>query len=163
VDYKAKWYQPLSSRFITLTKAAVGYGNSFNGDAKNFPFFKNFYAGGIDSVRGYAGNTLGPEDSKGKPTGGNFLVNGSFGLIFPNFVSDNLRTTAFVDAGNVYDTFNNQDYAGSKSGPIRYSVGIEADWLTPMGLIDISIAKPLNLRRGDSEEMFQFALGANFG
>jgi len=163
LDYKAKWYQPLTSKFITLTKAEVGYGNSFGGNAKNFPFFKNYYAGGIDTVRGYAGNTLGPEDSKGKPTGGNFLVNGSFGLIFPNFVSDNLRTTAFVDAGNVYDTFNNEDFAGTKSGPIRYSVGVEADWLTPMGLIDISLAKPLNLRGGDSEEIFQFALGANFG
>jgi len=163
LEYSGKWYQPLTNRFITITRAKVDYGNSFNGNAKDYPLFKNFYAGGIESVRGYDGNTLGPRDNKNNPTGGNFLVNASFGLIFPNFVSDNLRTTAFVDAGNVYDTFNNQDFGGSKSGPIRYSAGVEADWLTPMGLIDLSIAKPINLRKGDRQETLQFALGANFG
>lgn len=162
LDYNTKWYYPLTERFITVAKGEVGYGNSFSGGSTNFPFFKNFYAGGIDSVRGYYGNILGPIDSHGNSTGGNLLVEGSLGLIFPNYVSESLRTTLYVDAGNVYDTFNNEEFGGKNAGPIRYSVGIEADWLSPMGLIDISLAKAINPRPGDSEP-FQFSLGANFG
>lgn len=163
LDYKTKWYQPITDKFIATARAEVGYGDSFSGGAENFPFFKNFYAGGIDSVRGYDGNTLGPKDSNGNSTGGNLLIDGSVGIIFPNYISENLRTTIFVDGGNVYDTFNNEKYDGSGSGPLRFAFGLAADWLTPMGLIDVSIAKPLNLRDGDRDEPFQFSLGANFG
>lgn len=163
LDYSTKWYHPLSDRFIATARGEVGYGGAFSGDTTDYPFFKNFYAGGISSVRGFLGNRLGPRDSNGNSTGGNLLVDASMGLIFPNYVSDNLRTTLYVDAGNVYDTFDNTaTYAGSGSGPIKYSVGIEADWLTPMGLIDISLARPLNPQQGE-EEPFQFSIGANFG
>ncbi len=163
IDYSTKWYRPLSDRFIATARAELGYGNAFSGDATDFPFFKNFYAGGITSVRGFMGNRIGPRDNHGSSTGGNALVDASFGIIFPNYVTDNLRTTLFIDAGNVYDTFNNRsNYAGSGSGPVRYSVGVEADWLTPMGLIDISLAKPLNPQRGESDP-FQLSVGANFG
>lgn len=48
------------------------------------------------------------------------------------------------------------------SGPIRYAMGLEADWLTPMGPIKLSVAQPLNRRPGDKREPFQFAIGANF-
>jgi outer membrane protein insertion porin family len=170
LDYSAKWYHPLTSRFIMTGRGEIGYGGTFSGDAADFPFFKNFYAGGIGSVRGYEGNRLGPRDSNGNSTGGNLLVDASLGLIFPNYVSDNLRTTLYVDAGNVYDTFSTETFEGvqgSGSGPVRFSVGIEADWLTPMGMIDISIAKPLNPKQhlfgGSEEEPFQFSIGANFG
>lgn len=164
LDYSSKWYQPLTNRFIVMARTEVGYGGVFSGDTTDYPFFKNFYAGGISSVRGYQGNRLGPRDSYNNSTGGNLLVDGSLGLIFPNYISDNLRTTLYADAGNVYDTFDNEKtYAGSGSGPLRYSVGIEADWLTPMGMIDISFAKPLNSQRKGEEEIFQFSIGANFG
>ena len=66
---------------FSLTRADFGYGNAFNGD-HNFPFFKNFYAGGIDSVRGYRGYTLGPRDSNYKSIGGNMLADASIGLNF---------------------------------------------------------------------------------
>lgn len=163
LDYNTKWYQPLSDRFIATARAEVGYGNSFSGQSTDFPFFKNFYAGGFNSVRGYLGNTLGPFDSTGNATGGNLLVTASLGIIFPNYLSDNLRTTLYADAGNVYDTFDNEAlYAGTGSGPIRYSVGVEADWLSPMGLVNISLAKPINPQHGETEP-FQFSIGANFG
>lgn len=172
LNYTGKFYYPLSSQFITLVKGNMGYGNSFNGNAKDYPYFKNFYAGGMDSVHGYLDNSLGPKDNTVEPTGGNFLVDGSVGLIFPNHISDNLRTTLFFDAGNVYDTFDNRVYGGSASGPLRYSVGVQADWLTPMGLIDVSFAQPLYIQRAeptqpgdftDKVEKFQFSIGANFG
>lgn len=162
-NYSGKWYQPLTDQFIVMSKAGLGYGNGLHG-ARDFPFIKNYYAGGIDTVRGYQGYTLGPRDSNYKPFGGNLLMNGTISLIFPNYISDNLRTSAFVDAGNVYSSLNNRGFGGqsSNAGPVRYSAGIEADLLTPLGPIELSLAQPLNLRRHDERETFQFALGANF-
>lgn len=171
IAYNAKAYLPLNADFILTARADLGYGNAFNG-VLNFPFFKNYFVGGIESVRGYVGNSLGPKDNQFYPTGGNMLAAGSLGLVFPNYVSSNLRTTAFVDAGNVYNSFDNRIYGGTGSGPIRYSVGVEADWLSPFGLIDLSLAKPLKVKRAksnqsgrisDDPEYFQFSLGANFG
>lgn len=172
IGYDTKWYYPLNDKFITLTKGSLGYGSSFNGGAKNYPFFKNFYLGGIGTLPGYVGNSLGPKDSNMDPTGGNLLVNASIGLIFPNYVSDNLRTDIFIDGGNVYNTFNNRSLGGTASGHIRTSCGIEASWLSPMGLIDMSLAKAINPirakqnqpgRLSDDEQVFDFSLGANFG
>lgn len=171
LSYDMKWYYPLNSYFIAVTRADVGYGSSFNGGARNYPYFKNYYGGGIDTVRGYQGGTLGPKDSLGDPTGGNALVAGSIGIIFPNFISENLRTTAFMDGGNVYNTFNNRNLGGGASGPLRFSAGVQADILTPLGLINLSLAKPLNPKKNttngssfpsDQSEAFQFSLGAKF-
>ena len=163
LNYHAMWYQPLTDEFIILTKGDLGYGNGFHG-INDYPFFKNYYAGGIDSVRGFLGYNLGPRDSNSQAFGGNMLADASVGLIFPNYLSDSLRTSAFVDAGNVYTSLNNTGYGGGStmSGPIRYSTGVEGDWLTPMGPIKISLAVPINKRPHDRREAFQFAIGANF-
>jgi len=164
MDYSGKWYQPLTEQFIVLSMLNLGYGNGFHG-VKDYPFFRNYFAGGIGSVRGYEGYTLGPRDSKGNPFGGNMLATASINLIFPNYISDNLRTSIFVDAGNVYSALNDRNFGGNStnSGPIRYSTGLEADLLTPFGPIGLSVAQPLNLHRPpDQRQTFQFALGANF-
>lgn len=164
VGYDGKWYHPIYGQFIATARGDLAYGSSFNGGGKEFPFFKNYYAGGIQTVRGYLGNTLGPIDSTGSASGGNFLADASFGIIFPNPIPDSLRTTAFVDAGNVYNTYDNRVFGGTASGPIRMSYGLEADWLTPLGvMIDVSLARPIHPRNGDRREPFQFSLGANFG
>lgn len=162
LNYQGKWYQPLTDQFIFLTRLGFGYGNGLHG-IQDFPFFKNFYAGGIDTVRGYQGFTLGPLDSNGQNYGGNILADANLSLIFPNYISDNLRTSVFVDAGNVYTSLNNRQFGGQStmSGPIRYSTGIEVDWLTPFGPIELSLAKAFS-RPHDKIEPFQFALGANF-
>jgi len=171
LNWNGSIYHPIVGNFIGMARANLGLGNSLSG-AANFPFFRNFYAGGVGSVRGYTGNTLGPTDTslnssgdvvEHNQTGGNAIVAGSIGLIFPNFISDSVRTLVFVDGGNVYNTWNNKKYLGGGSGPLRYSSGVELDWLSPLGPIELSVAKALNSRRGDSIEFFQFSLGANFG
>ena len=173
VNYNGRWFQPINDDFIFLTKGAFGYGNGFHG-VDDYPFFRNYYAGGIDSVRGYSVATLGPRDSKGKAYGGNILATASLGLIFPNYLSENLRTMAFADAGNVYSIGKNSRFGcqanqrgnvtcSTNAGPIRYSVGLEADVMTPFGPIGLSLAKPLNHVDGrDDQDIFQFSLGANF-
>jgi len=163
LNYHGQWYRPLTDQFVILSRANLGYGNGFHG-YRDFPFFKNFYEGGIDSVHGYRGYTLGPRDSTYKSFGGNMLADASIGLIFPNYLSDNLRTSVFVDAGNVYSIGNNRTYGGqsTNAGPIRYSTGVEADWITPFGPIKLSLAKTIKRRPHDDIEPFQFSLGANF-
>lgn len=169
LNYHGQWYGPLSDQFIVVGRGNLGYGNGFHG-AHDYPFFKNYFAGGLGSVAGYQGYTLGPRDSSGNPLGGNMLADAGLGLVFPNHLSDNLRTMGFVNGGNVYSSLNNRDFGGksTNSGPIRYSMGVEADWLTPFGPIQLSLAKPLNKRKGhsditgDEQESFQFAIGANF-
>jgi outer membrane protein insertion porin family len=165
LNYHAKWYQPLYGPFILLSRADLGYGNGYHG-IDEFPFFRNYYAGGIDSVRGFQGYTLGPRDSNGKPFGGNMLIDGSVGLIFPNYISENLRTSAYLDMGNVYTSANNRKFGGRSidAGPVRFSAGVETDVLTPFGPVRLSLARALNYRKRPSDylEAFQFAMGANF-
>lgn len=162
-NYHGVWYQPLTEEFIILSRADFGYGNGFHG-ISDYPFFKNYYAGGIDSVRGYQAFNLGPRDSNYQAYGGNMLADASIGMIFPNYLSDSLRTSAFIDAGNVYTSLNNRGFGSrsTDSGPIRYAFGIEADWLTPLGPIKLSLAQPIARKAHDKLDPFQFALGANF-
>jgi outer membrane protein insertion porin family len=162
LNYNSAWFQPLIKDFIFSAKGMAGYGNSFNGGS-NYPFYKNFYSGGMETVRGYAGNTLGPRDNFGNATGGNFIVNGSVSLILPSFISNNVRTSVFFDAGNVYKTADNRVYGGSGTGSLRYSAGVQAEWLTMLGPIDVSLGKALKSKQNDQVEIFQFSLGANFG
>ncbi|MDR3477799.1 MAG: outer membrane protein assembly factor BamA [Gammaproteobacteria bacterium] len=164
MNYSGAWFHPIVNNFLVTARGAIGYGNSFS-NGEDYPFFKNFYAGGIGSVRGFTTNTLGPKDNtpNHQSTGGNLLADASLGLILPNYISDNLRTTLFVDAGNVYQTFDNRKYGGTGSGPLRYSAGISAEWLSPMGPIEVSMARPINVRPGDDLKAFDFSLGANFG
>jgi outer membrane protein insertion porin family len=162
MNYTGAWYQPLIKQFLLTARGALGYGNSFS-NGIDYPFFKNFYAGGIGSVRGFNTNTLGPRDSLNNPTGGNFLADASLGIILPSYFSDNVRTSVFLDAGNVYQTYDNRSLGGTGTGPFRYSAGVQVEWLSVMGPIDLSLARALNTKHGDSLEAFQFSLGANFG
>jgi outer membrane protein insertion porin family len=162
INYNAAWYHPLIDNYLITARATFGYGNSFN-KGYNYPFFKNFYAGGIDSVHGFNSNTLGPKDNLGNPTGGNLLGDASLGVILPSWFSDNIRTMAFVDAGNTWQTYDNRSLGGTGSGTLRYSSGVQVEWLSMMGPIDVSLARALNVKHHDSLEAFQFSLGANFG
>jgi len=165
LNYEGKWFYSLTHGFVSTARALVGYANSFDG-INHYPFFKNYYAGGFESVHGYEGNTLGPRDSNDNPFGGNLLTVGGLGLVIPNYISDSVRTLVFLDAGNVFTGTNNRKYGGGStgSGPLRYSTGLEADWLAPMGFaIGFSYAKPLNRQPGDKDQRFQFSLGANLG
>lgn len=163
LNYNGRYYLPLSDQFILNSRADLAYGNGYSG-VEEYPFFKNYYAGGIDSVRGYLGYNLGPRDSNYQAFGGNMRADASVGMIFPNFVSDNVRTNLFVDAGNVYTSLNNRSFGGQStmSGPIRFSVGLEVDILTPFGPVELSLAEPIRARAHDKIERPQFALGANF-
>lgn len=164
IHYSQRRYWPLA-RFLTLSlNLGLGYGDGY-GKNSELPFFENFYAGGISSVRGFRGNSLGPRVeepgtySHGDPIGGNARIVGGTELIFPvPFVeAESLRMATFFDAGNVYDTRDEVDF-----GEIRYSAGVGLTWLSPLGALTFSLAKPLNERSGDRTQTFQFSLGTLF-
>lgn len=164
-SYAARAYQPLFHGFVFTILGNIAYGNGFSG--QSLPFFENYYAGGLiqpgGQVRGYYSYSLGPQDAANNAIGGNFLVNGSAALILPYPLSrDNVRTSAFVDAGNVFARGIPASLTGTSSGPMRYSAGLSLEWRSPFGPLAFSLAQPLNKQPGDSTEIFQFTLSSAF-
>lgn len=156
----------------------VGYADTLGGNDP-YPFYENFYAGGLGSVRGFTSNTLGqrttpPEEGgRDRTLGGNVLVQGSAELLFPTpFVEDqrSVQTSLFMDAGNTFltDCYDVPDGASSNCssgvdfGDLRYSVGVGLSWLTPVGPLTFSVAEPINDESGDDTQFFQFSLGQTF-
>lgn len=157
---------------------SLGYADSIGNDP--YPFYENFYAGGLGSVRGFTSNTLGQpttpsaNSTRDRTLGGNVLVEGSAELLFPlPFVEDqrSLQAAVFVDAGNTFltDCYPVVDSdgpsrcsSGADFGDLRYSAGVGLSWLTPVGPLTFSIAEPLNDESGDDTQAFQFSLGQTF-
>jgi len=163
-SYRVSFYQPLFKGFIFNTMGNVGYGNQF--DDKGLPVYENYYAGGIaqpGQVRGYESFSLGPKDVYGNSIGANLIVNGTAGIVLPYPLSrDNIRTTLFVDAGNIYACNTPALLQGTPSGPLRYSSGLAFEWRSPMGPLSFSVAKPINLQPNDRESIFQFTVSSGF-
>lgn len=180
VNYTGTQYFPMSRYFTLSVNLDLGYGDSF-GDTTAIVPFKNFFAGGPDTVRGFRDNYLGPRDSYGNPYGGNLMVAAQTELILPipEKWRSRSRLTLFYDVGNVFSTSgvnfmapypNNTipvDYDFSFS-ELKQSVGISAQWLAPLGLFRFSYGFPLNADKrtafsyGDDTERFQFSIGGAF-
>ena len=153
-----RWYTPLSQNLTLSLNADLGYVHGLNN--KEVPFFKNFYAGGPGSVRGYRSYSLGPQDSATNVLGGTRKVVGGAEVLFPvpgAQFDKSLRLAAFLDAGQVYG-------AGQKLalGDLRYSAGVGLAWVSPFGPLRISFGQPLNRKPGDRAEKIQFTFGTAF-
>ena len=159
LSYKGMMYYPFA-RWLTWSLGAdIGYGDGY-GNSDGLPFFENFYAGGLRSVRGYKSNTLGPRYSDDEPRGGTFKTVASTQMILPApFLdkSENVRLALFFDVGNVFATPGDFD-----AGELRYSAGLSGLWLSPLGPIVLSVAAPFNDKSEDETEVFQFSFGVPF-
>ena len=150
---------PLAEDFVFLLEGEVGYGDGFGGTGE-LPLTENYFAGGLRSVRGFRSNTLGPRDSLGRPLGGNLKVVGTAEIILPlPFTRDSntFRVTTFLDTGNVYGPKEDFDF-----DTLRYSTGIAAIWLSPVGPLTMSFARALKTRAGDETDGFQLTFGTSF-
>lgn len=159
LGYRHQWLYPLVKDYTLSLKGRVEFGDGY-GDHEHLPFFKGYTAGGPRSVRGFRENTLGPLDSNRLPLGGELRVIGNTELILPLPFTKQIRSfrlSAFLDAGNVYKAHEDFD-----TDELRYSSGLSAIWLTPVGVLTFSWAKPLNEREGDQIQNFQFTIGTTF-
>ncbi len=168
LSYQEQYYIPLTSRFVLGLTSDIAYGGGY-GDTGSLPFFENYYAGGPRSVRGFVANSLGPREiGDDDPVGGNFKLVGSMELYAPApgwpELAKTLRLGAFLDFGNVWETNSSNliEPTGFDLGELRYSAGLSATWLSPIGALSISLAYPLNEEEGDETQVFQFGIGQTF-
>jgi outer membrane protein insertion porin family len=158
-NYQQQRYFPLTRNYTLALNGEIGYANGFSGHP--LPFFKNFYGGGIGSVRGYESNSLGPIDlATGERLGGNRRVVGSAEFLFPmpGMGQDkSMRLGAFIDAGQVWGVGEQM-----RMGDLRYSVGISAAWSSPVGPLKFSFGQPINKKPDDKLQRLQFQMGTVF-
>ena len=149
-------YFPITAKAAFKLALGVGYGDGY-GDTEGLPFFKNYFAGGSSSVRGFEARSLGPRDSSDfpDPFGGSKRVLFNTSLLLP--IGDGAldkRLSLFVDGGQV---FSNDD--SIELDEIRFSAGIGFNWVSPVGPLSVSYAVPLNDEEDDEIEKFQFSIG----
>ncbi len=159
VSIENSFFFPLGETFTLSLGSEIGYGEQY-GDTTDLPFFEKFRAGGFDSVRGYEPNSLGPRDSFDDSFGGNFLTTARVQVLFPPPFIENknrARLALFVDAGNVFEEFDDFD-----SADVRGSFGLGLSWITGLGGISAALASPFNDQEDDDTEVFQFNLGTSF-
>ena len=181
LTYDAQAFYPLGKDFVIRGYGKLGYGN-------DLPFYKNFYAGGYGSVRGYDNSTLGPKypsvdyENGGsyrndEEVGGNALVQFGTELALPvPFKGDwarQFRPVIFAEGAQVFDTQCDvpksaddkkfcKDNNGFDMGNMRYSVGVGFTWITMIGPLSLSYAFPLNDKPGDETKNIQFEIGRTF-
>ncbi|UCV17103.1 outer membrane protein assembly factor BamA [Quatrionicoccus australiensis] len=156
-NYQLQHFIPLNSKFTIMLNGELGYANGYGG--MDLPFFKNFYAGGVSSVRGYKASSLGqPWDNTEYKIGGNRRVVANAELLwgFPG-MEKTFRMGWFFDAGQVYQANEKFDLS-----QLRYSTGLSAAWISPMGPLKFSFGRPLNKSSTDKTEAFQFQMGTTF-
>ncbi len=156
LTYQHTRYLPLTNRLTLAGNIELGYGNSYGG--KPYPIFKNFYVGGINSVRGYETASLGPVDVFGTPLGGTRRLNFQTEVLTPLPGGDRtLRIFGFVDGGWVWG----QDDKVAL-GDLRFSTGVGIAWISPLGPMKFSYAYPINSKSTDKLQRFQFSIGTGF-
>jgi outer membrane protein insertion porin family len=154
-----QWFYPLNKTLTAYWNIEAGVGKGYN--KQSLPFYANFYAGGVGSVRGYQSATLGPRDSYGDALGGNRKLITNLELLLPvpgmKSTEKSTRLSAFLDGGYVWGE-------GEKVSlhDLRYSAGVAFSWLAPIGPMKFSYAKPIRPKAGDKLERFQFSLGTLF-
>lgn len=177
--FTGRYYIPLGGGFILEPHTHLGYGRGLGAGRRSaLPFYNNFYAGGIDTLPGYEPNSLGPKNPNNNfgALGGNVEILGGISLIFPNFISDRLRTSVFVAAGNIFQTDRLQytdlgppvppgvkpiAYEDVSLSNMRASVGLMVSWYSPLGLINVSVADALVRKLNDQTQLIGFSFGTS--
>lgn len=165
LTYQIQQYIPITRQYTLAFNTELGVGKGMGGKA--YPVLRNFYGGGLGSVRGFEQGTLGPTSEViGSTTGEkvniggarNVVINAEFIAPFPGAGNDRtLRWFTFVDVGNVFGESESVDF-----GQMRSSVGIGLSWLSPVGPLRFAWANPVRKFDGDRIQKFQFQIGTSF-
>ena len=157
LTYQQQWFYPISQNVTLMLNGEAGGAEGYGG--KPVPFFKNFYAGGPGSLRGFKPFSIGPHDINNNSLGGTRRIIGNAELLFPmpGMNKDrSVRLSAFLDAGAVFGL------GLTASDSLRYSTGVAVTWVSPVGPLKISVGVPLNKQPSDKLQIFQFTLGSLF-
>ena len=151
-------YMPVTSKLTLMVNGELGYGKGLGG--RPYPVFKNFYGGGLGSVRAFEQGSLGVIDPTGAYIGGSTRLNVNSELYFPVPGTGNdksLRIFAFADAGNVWR--EGEKLTGAS---LRSSAGLGLSWISPVGPLKLSWGVPLRSQATDRIQRFQFQIGTAF-
>jgi len=159
-NYQFQQYFPLSKKYTLAINADVGWGQGLNGLA--FPLFKNFYVGGLGSVRGFEQSSLGPRSTDSTPInlGGpkKIVFNTEFLMPFPGAGNDKtLRLYGFTDVGRSFGETENMSLSR-----LSASAGIGLSWISPLGPLRFSYATPIRKQTNDKMQALQFQIGTSF-
>jgi outer membrane protein insertion porin family len=156
LQYQQYW--PITRQFTFAVNSELGWGKGLNGRA--YPIFKNFYGGGLGTVRGFDQGSLGPVDVTGAYIGGNrrLNINSELYLPVPGAGNDRtLRIFGYVDAGNVWG----EDEKLTASS-LRASAGLGLSWVSPVGPLKLSYGTPIRKEPNDRIQKLQFQIGTAF-
>nr|WP_251369761.1 outer membrane protein assembly factor BamA [Polynucleobacter sp. AP-Nino-20-G2] len=153
-------YHSFSKANILSFNGEVGYSQAYGNNP--FPITKNYYVGGIGSVRGYAPGSLGPTyfntyTGTYQPTGGQskIVTNVEYTVPVPGSgVDKTLRVFGFVDGGNAFGSNINL--------VLRYSYGLGLSWISPLGPLKFSYGIPIKSLPTDNVQRLQFQVGTAF-
>lgn len=156
-------YWPITRQFTFAVNSELGYGRGLGG--RPYPIFKNFYGGGLGTVRAFDQGSLGPPDNTGAYVGGNvrFNVNSELYVPVPGAGNDRtLRIFGYVDAGNVWDTDAPREYGRISFDTLRASAGVGLSWISPVGPLKLSYGTPIRKEPNDRIQRLQFQIGTAF-
>ena len=142
LTYQFQQFAPLTNKITVAFNGQTGYGGGYSG--KDFPLFKNFYVGGIGSVRGFEAGSLGPRDANGDPLGGVKELNASVEALATLPGADrSLRGLVFLDTGDVWGSGE-----AVRFGQLRLAAGAGIAWISPIGPLKLSLAQPFRHQPG---------------
>ncbi|MGR4870045.1 outer membrane protein assembly factor BamA [Variovorax sp. LARHSF232] len=173
-SYQYQQFFPLSKAYTFAVNAELGYGRAYGDQV--YPIFKNFYAGGLGSIRGFEQNSLGPRDAVTQASLGGTkkaIFNAEINTPFPGAGNDRtLRLYGFFDIGNVFtDRLEGQtDAQWEAQRKLRSSVGIGISWVSPLGPLRLAYAVPVQSQKADPAngipedrmQRVQFQIGTSF-
>ena len=172
-NYQFQQYLPITKAMTCAVNAELGWGKGLGG--KPYPIFKNFYAGGLGSVRGFEQGSLGPRANQYVGVNGAIenYASGSYSYLggakkavmnfeliapFPGAGNDKtLRWFTFVDVGGIYG-----ENDPIRADELRASAGIGLSWISPLGPLRLAWANPIRKKNGDELQKLQFQIGTSF-
>nr|WP_314899438.1 outer membrane protein assembly factor BamA [uncultured Deefgea sp.] len=161
LNFQSQYFYSLPTKkpYTFMWNIELGYGGVYAG-GEDYPFYKNFYAGGVNSVRGYKSGSLGPMDNTGNSMGGStrFVNNFEVFIPVPGMKDDkSMRLSAFYDAGNIW-VYNQAIDLTS----LQQSAGVGFTWISPIGPLKLIYAYPINAAPDAKKESIQFQIGQIF-
>jgi outer membrane protein insertion porin family len=158
-NYQIQQYTPLTKKYTLALNADLGWGQGLSD--RPYPLFKNYFVGGLGSVRGFQQSTLGPSDSTNSLYLGGpkkIVLNAELMAPFPGAGNDRtLRLFAIPDVGRAFGENEKINF-----NELRSSIGVGLSWISPMGPLRFSYALPMKRQVTDKIQRLQFQIGTSF-